>query len=161
MRIDKVDEILAQWRREQPELNTETIAVVGRILLSAEMLKARIQPVFESYGVSFGGGDVLASLRRNGPPYELSPTQLYRELMLTSGTMTNRLDRLERDGFIIRRPNPDDRRSALVCMTPKGLATINTIMHEHMENEQDLLHALSAEDQQQLAGLLSRLILSL
>jgi DNA-binding MarR family transcriptional regulator len=160
MQTDRVDEILAQWRKEQPDLKTETIAVAGRILMASEMLKTRIQPVFERHGISFGGGDVLASLRRNGPPYELSPTHLYRELMLTSGTMTNRLDRLERDGFIARRPDPNDRRGTLVCMTQKGMAVIDAAMAEHMENERNLLSALGAEEQQQLAQLLSRLIRS-
>jgi DNA-binding MarR family transcriptional regulator len=103
----------------------------------------------------------LASLGRSGAPYQLSPTQLFREMMLTSGAMTNRIDRLEEAGLVSRRPDLEDRRGTLVRLTQKGKALIDSAAANHVANEERLLSGLSAREQMQLTELLRKLLLSL
>jgi DNA-binding MarR family transcriptional regulator len=158
---DRIDRILAQWNRERPDLDTKAMGLVGRIQRAAAALRPRLD---DTHGLSGLGGesfDVLASLRRSGRPYQLSPTQLYREMMLTSGAMTNRIDRLEEAGLVSRRPDPHDRRGTLVRLTAKGKALIDAATSEHVANEERLLAGLSAREQVQLGELLRKLLLSL
>jgi DNA-binding MarR family transcriptional regulator len=114
----------------------------------------------EEFGLSRAGWDVLASLRRSGPPHRLSPTQLYVALMRTSGAMTHRLHRLERQGLIRRVPDPDDARGLLVELTGKGRVLVDRVAPLHLDNERALLEPLSQEEQQTLAELLRRLLLA-
>lgn len=158
---DRIDRILAQWCRERPDLDTRAMALVGRIQRTAAALRPRLDETHERSGLQGESFDVLAALRRAGRPYQLSPTHLYREMMLTSGAMTNRIDRLEEAGLVSRRPDPHDRRGTLVRLTAKGKALIDAATTEHVANEERLLAGLNAREQLQLADLLRKLLLSL
>ena|SRR3984957_10384125 len=158
---DRIDQILSQWERERPDLDTRAMGLVGRIQRSAAALRPRLDETHGLSGLSGESFDVLASLRRSGAPYQLSPTQLFREMMLTSGAMTNRIDRLEEAGLVSRRADLKDRRGTLVRLTPKGKALIEAATTNHVANEERLLSGLSAREQLQLAELLRKLLLSL
>jgi DNA-binding MarR family transcriptional regulator len=158
---DRIDEILTQWQRERPDLDMRAMGLVGRIQRTAAALRPRLDETHAASGLQGESFDVLASLRRSGAPYQLSPTQLYREMMLTSGAMTNRIDRLEEAGLVARRPDPNDRRGTLVRLTAKGKTLIDLAASKHVANEERLLSALNAREQQQLNDLLRKLLLSL
>ena len=158
---DRIDAILAQWKRERPELDTSPMGLVGRIQRAASALRPRLDATHERSGLAGDSFDVLASLRRSGPPYQLTPTDLYREMMLSSGAMTNRIDKLEAAGLVARKPDPDDRRGTLVRLTAKGKALIDAATDAHVANERALLAALNAKEQQQLGDLLRKLLIQL
>jgi len=158
---DGVDEILEQWRRERPDLDPSPIGVVGRVSRLARELEQRLEPVYREHGLEPGWHDVLATLRRAGPPYRLRPTEFTSALMLTSSGTTKRLDRLEQAGLIERSPDPQDRRGTLIGLTPKGREMIDGVTEAHLANERRLLEALSPEDREQLADLLRKLLLGL
>jgi len=158
---DRIDRILAQWKRERRDLELRPMGLVGRIQRAATALRPRLDATHETSGLQGESFDVLASLRRSGAPYQLSPTELYREMMLTSGAMTNRIDRLEAAGLVARRPDPDDRRGTLVRLTPKGKTLIDAATSKHVANEERLLSALTVREQQQLTELLRKLLVGL
>jgi DNA-binding MarR family transcriptional regulator len=157
---DHVDRVREQWRSVHPELDTEPLAIVARIGRAAAYFDQSINELMAQYGLGRSSWDVLASLRRTGPPYELSPTELYRGLMRSSGAMTNRLHRLERAGLIERRPGPADGRSRLVRLTAAGLELVDEIAPRHMENERRLISTLSEAERRALIGILRRLLFS-
>lgn len=159
-RQDRVDIILAQWRRERPDLNPSPMGVVGRISRAAQILSRALEATFATFELNGGEFDVLATLRRAGSPFRLTPTALFTELMLSSGAMTNRLDRLERAGLIARLPDLSDRRGTLVELTPKGRELVDAAVAAHLDNEYRLLAALSDAEQEQLAQLLRKLLRS-
>lgn len=158
---DRLDEILAQWKRERPDLDTRAMGLVGRIQRAGAALRPLLDATHATSSLQGESFDVLASLRRSGAPYQLSPTQLYREMMLTSGAMTNRIDRLEQTGLVARRPDPNDRRGTLVRLTAKGKALIDAAASKHVANEEALLSGLSTRERQQLNDLLRKLLVSL
>jgi DNA-binding MarR family transcriptional regulator len=158
---DGVDTILEQWQRERPELDSSPIGVIGRISRLARELEQRLEPVYREHGLEPGWHDVLATLRRNGPPYQLRPTEFTDQLMLTSSGTTKRLDRLEQAGLITRAPDPSDRRGTLITLTPKGLRLIDSVTKAHLDNERRLLGSLSEPEQRRLADLLRKLRLGL
>ena len=158
---DGVDLILEQWRRERPELDHSPIGVVGRISRLARELEARLEPVFRQHGLEAGWHDVLATLRRAGPPYRVRPTDLTSALMLTSSGTTKRLDRLEQAGLIAREADPDDRRGTLIALTAAGRRLIDAVTEAHLANERRLLAALTDAEQRSLADLLRTLQLGL
>lgn len=158
---DAVDVILDQWRRERPDLDPAPMGPIGRLKRCAALLEGRLEAGFASYGLSVWEFDMLAALRRSGSPYRLSPTELFSTLMVTSGTMTHRLKRLETRGWIERLPNEEDARSMLVQLTRKGLALINRAVESHLDNERRLLAALPAESLAALDAQLSALLLTL
>jgi DNA-binding MarR family transcriptional regulator len=158
---DGVDLIIEQWRRERPDLDSSPIGVIGRISRLARELEQRLEPVYREHGLETGWHDVLATLRRSGPPYRLRPTEFTNALMLTSSGTTKRLDRLEQAGLIARGPDPDDRRGTLITLTAAGRRLIDSVTEAHLENERRLLAALSDADQRRLAGLLRALQLGL
>jgi DNA-binding MarR family transcriptional regulator len=158
---DGVDLILEQWRRERPELDSSPIGVIGRISRLARELEQRLEPVYREHGLEPGWHDVLATLRRSGPPYRLRPSEFASTLMLTSSGTTKRLDRLEQAGLIERTPDPADRRGTLISLTAAGRELIDSVTAAHLANEARLLAALSAREQEQLAGLLRSLQLGL
>jgi DNA-binding MarR family transcriptional regulator len=155
-----VDRVRAVWAKARPELDTTPMAVVARVGRLARYLDGGLDELFARFGLQRISWDVLASLRRVGPPYQLSPTDLYRGLMRTSGAMTNRLHRLERMGLVSRVPDPADGRSTLVVLTPEGRELVDRVAQAHMDNERHLLAALSQEEQLQLADLLKKLLVS-
>jgi DNA-binding MarR family transcriptional regulator len=158
---DHVEHVLEQWRREAPELDRSPMGVVGRISRLAQLLQAELEPVFEAYDVNGGEFDVLASLRRAGKPYRLTPTELSKALMVTSGGMTKRLAALEARGLIRREPDPTDGRSTSVTLTREGKRLVDAILPEHVANEERLLGELSDKERAELAGLLESLAVSL
>jgi DNA-binding MarR family transcriptional regulator len=158
---DGVDLILEQWQRERPDLDSSPIGVVGRISRLARELEQRLEPVYREHGLEPGWHDVLATLRRTGPPYRLRPTEFTGALMLTSSGTTKRLDRLEQAGLITRAPDPADRRGTLITLTPKGLELIDNVTEAHLDNERQLLASLSDAEQSRLADLLRKLQLGL
>lgn len=155
---DLVDRILEQWRRERPDLDTSPMSVIARVSRLSRILERRIADVLAEHGLNESQFGVLAALRRAGPPYCLSPTALYSSLLISSGAMTNRLDRLLAAGFVRRIPDPNDRRSMLVQLTPKGLRMIEQAIVSHAENEQKLLAPLGPSDRKALAEYLRTLL---
>ncbi len=158
---DGVDEILEQWQRERPELDPTPIGVVGRVSRLARELEQRLEPVYREHGLEAGWHDVLATLRRTGPPYRLRPTEFTSALMLTSSGTTKRLDRLEQAGLITRGPDPEDRRGTLIALTPAGRKLIDAVTEAHLDNERRLLSTLTGAEQRRLADLLRKLQLGL
>lgn len=158
---DGVEAILGQWQRERPELDTSPIAVIGRISRLCRDIERRLEPVYAASGLEPGWYDVLATLRRAGPPYRLRPSDFAAALMLTSSGTTKRLDRLEAAGHITREPDPGDRRSVLIALTPRGRQLIDKATAKHLANERHILSGLSAAEQHELAGLLRKLSLTL
>jgi DNA-binding MarR family transcriptional regulator len=157
--MKKVDFAIDQWRREMPSLDILPMEVVSRLGKAVRVLsRSYLDPFFQQHGLQSGEFDVLATLRRAGKPYALAPTQLFEALMISSGGMTNRLDRLEKAGLIERTPNPDDRRGTRVCLTGRGLKLISTIIPLHVENEARALTSLTRKEQQALNGLLIKLL---
>ncbi|MGJ8546964.1 MAG: MarR family winged helix-turn-helix transcriptional regulator [Sulfitobacter sp.] len=140
--MDQVDKILAQWRAERPDLDVSAMGVFGRIKRLSDHLGRALNEVFLRHGLNAANFDVLATLRRAGAPYALSPSELMEWTMVTSGTMTNRLDRLEAAGLIERRSNPRDGRGSLVALSPAGLALVDVVVSDHVANQQRLLEAL-------------------
>src|SRR4051795_10170784 len=122
---DSVDEILDQWRRERPDLDPAPIGVVGRISRLAREIEQRLEAVYREHGLEGGWHDVLATLRRSGPPFRMRPTDLTAAVMLTSSGTTKRLDKLEQAGLIAREPDPQDRRGTLIALTDKGRKAID------------------------------------
>ena len=133
--------------------------LVGQLGTVAQLMaRDWLNPLFAEHGLQPGEFDVLATLRRSGAPYSLMPTALYEAAMLSSGGMTNRIDRLEAAGLIERQKHPTDRRGVLVALTPKGLALIDKLVLLHVENERAMLSPLSADEQRQLDALLAKLL---
>lgn len=156
---DRADFALSQWRRERPDLDPFPMAVLGRLAeAAAVVMRDRLAPLFASFGLQPGEFDVLATLRRAGAPHALTPTELYEATMLSSGGMTARIDRLEKAGLVERRANPADRRGTLVALTDKGRALIDEAVTAHVENEADVLKALTKAEQKELHRLLGKLI---
>lgn len=139
---DAVDVILEQWRRERPDLDPSPMGPIGRLARCVALLAPRLESCFAGFDLSAWEFDMLATLRRAGAPYRLSPTELFSTLMVTSGTMTHRLKRLETRGLVTREPNADDARSLLVQLTGAGLALIERAVEAHLENERRILSAL-------------------
>ncbi|SIS41576.1 transcriptional regulator, MarR family [Insolitispirillum peregrinum] len=132
--------------------------VLGRLAEASQHIsRDRLLPLFERYGLQGGEFDVLATLRRSGDPCALTPTALYEATMVSSGGMTNRLDRLEKAGFIERQRHPTDRRGTLVVLTPQGRALIDELLPLHIQNEQTVLSVLTSDEQQMLNDLLRKL----
>jgi DNA-binding MarR family transcriptional regulator len=158
MEQDHVDRVREQWQAVRPDIDTSPMAIVARIGRAAACFDQAINEGMARHGLSRSSWDVLASLRRAGPPYELSPTVLYRGLMRTSGAMTNRLHGLERSGLIERTPDPGDGRGMLVRLTPRGLQLVDEVAPQHMETERRMLEHLTAEEREHLETGLRRLL---
>ena len=158
---DGIDLIVEQWRRERPELDPSPIAVIGRISRLARDLEPRMDRVQAASGLEPGWYDVLAALRRSGPPYRMRPTDFAGALMLTSSGTTKRLDRLERAGLVERAPDPQDRCGILISLTDAGRRLVDAATDAHLANEKRLLEGLTADEQRRLADLLRKLQLSL
>jgi DNA-binding MarR family transcriptional regulator len=158
--LDAVDTIEAQWRQERPDLDASPMAVIGRITRLASLLDGELDTTFAEYGLAGCDFDVLATLRRTGAPYRLTPTELSRSTMVTTGGMTKRLDRLEASGLIRREPDPSDRRGKLIALTDGGRELIDRAVEGHLVNEERLLAGLSPSDRKQLADLLRGMLLA-
>lgn len=155
---DEVDDLVEAWARERPDLDLMPVEVFSRIGRIARHLDLARKSAFSESGVESWEFDVLAALRRAGDPYELSPGRLLRETLVTSGTMTNRVDRLTTRGLVERMPDPNDRRGVLVRLTPEGKTRVDSAFEALLEAERALMPELGPEDREHLATLLRRLL---
>ena len=155
---DPVDAIIEQWAEVRPDLDTRAMEVFGRIFRLSRAMGDRMEKAYARFGIARGEFDVLATLRRSGEPYTLSPRQLSATLMLTTGGMTGRLDKLERAGLLRRSPDPHDRRALQVTLTEKGLGIVDEAVGAGLAAETEALSALDGEQAGQLAVLLRELL---
>lgn len=155
---DEVDDLSEEWARERPDLDLSPVAVFSRLGRLSRHLDLARRDAFTRHGIESWEFDVLAALRRAGKPYELSPGRLLRETLVTSGTMTNRVDRLAARGFVERNPDPEDRRGVLVRLTPEGKQAVDGAFEALLEAEATFLTELSESEQHQLADLLRQLL---
>lgn len=153
--MDRVHDIQAQWRRERPDLDVGPMGLIGRINRLAQHLTREMEATLAAHGLNFAGFDVLATLRRSGQPHALSPGDLMETMMISSGTMTNRIDQLQRAGLVARLPNPDDARSVLIALTERGFAVVEAAVADHVATQARLVAPLPPEAREALDRLLS------
>jgi DNA-binding MarR family transcriptional regulator len=155
---DEVDDIVARWRTERPDLDVAPMQVLSRVSRLARHLDRARRAAFAAHGLEAWEFDVLSALRRQGAPYQLSPGALLRATLVTSGTMTNRIDRLEARGLVRRQLDPQDKRGVLVELTSDGMRGVDAAVAALLERERELLAELAADQQEELAGLLRVLL---
>jgi len=149
--------ILAQWRRERPDIDPAPMAVCGEVWRAGEKLRQGVLDNISNYNLDFAGMDVLLTLRRQGEGETLSPSLLAKDMMLSTSAMTNRLDRLEKRGLVERMMDPNDRRGQMVALTNEGFDLANEVVVTHVETEEKLLSNLSIEERLQLRSLLEKI----
>ncbi|MFC3023511.1 MarR family winged helix-turn-helix transcriptional regulator [Vibrio zhugei] len=159
--MDSIDVIRRQWAHECPTLNTLPMGILGRMLRLTKYLEAQVSDWLKSHGLLMGEFDVLMTLRRHGAPYRLTPSAILHSMMLTSGAMTNRLDKLESKGLVVREHSQEDRRSVEVVLTPTGLERVENLLNDYVALQETLLAQLPEEEQQALSQLLSQWLGSL
>ncbi|WP_426236242.1 MarR family winged helix-turn-helix transcriptional regulator [Pararhizobium sp. DWP1-1-3] len=157
---DHVDRLRGQWQRELPDLDTQPMAILGRAYRLANLVRPSIEATFASFGLDRGEFDVISTLRRSGPPYRLTPTELYTSLMISSGGLTHRLDRLKTSGLILRERSQADGRSMVVGLTEEGIRLAEAAFRVYMASEASFMADLSAEERTDLAALLRKLLVS-
>jgi len=155
---DEVDDIVARWRSERPDLDVAPLEVLSRVSRLARHLDRARRAAFATHGLEAWEFDVLSALRRQGPPYQLSPGALLRSTLVTSGTMTNRIDRLAAAGLVRRRKDPQDKRGVLVELSHAGRGTVDAAMSDLLRRERELLTGLDDGQQADLASLLRVLL---
>jgi DNA-binding MarR family transcriptional regulator len=158
MATDHVDRLLDQWAAVRPELDTRSLRLSARIVRLQRILDRGVADVLARFGVNEGEINVLATLRRAGPPYELTPTELYRGLLLSSSAMTNRIDRLEERGLVLRIPDVDDGRKVRVALTDAGRDLVDAAMDVHVAHLADELGFLDDDDHGRLEDLLRTIL---
>lgn len=152
--MDRIDRILGQWNRERPDLDVTAMGEIGRYLRVARYFRREMEATFAKHGLNGATFDVLATLRRSGPPHALSPGDLMTATMVSSGTVTNRIDQLQKAGLVERRQNPADRRGFIVALTDKGFAVIEGAVADHVATQTRLISAFPAEQRATLDTLL-------
>jgi DNA-binding MarR family transcriptional regulator len=157
---DQIDRIVSLWRAVRPDLDPTSTEVIGRIVRMEYFVTRRVLADLARYELNVGEFDVLAALRRSGAPFQLPPHQLQGMVLISSGGLTNRLNRLENNGLIARLPDPDDRRGVLVTLTKKGLSVVDEAVEFHLAAEAELLAPLNAEERALMAGLLRKLLMA-
>ena len=155
---DEVDDLVAGWRVERPDLDLEPLQVLSRVSRLARHLDRARRTAFAAHGLEVWEFDVLSALRRHGPPYQLSPGALLRATLVTSGTMTNRIDRLAERGLVMRLPDPQDKRGVLVRLSERGKSVADAALADLLERERGLLTGLDGDQREQLASLLRMLL---
>ncbi|MGW9066846.1 MarR family winged helix-turn-helix transcriptional regulator [Achromobacter animicus] len=156
---DLVDLVISQWAKECPSQDFSAMSVVARLFRLNAFAARNVNRTFRQYNLHQGEFDVLATLYRTGAPHAMNPQKLVEALLLTSGAMTNRLDRLEQAGLLVRNPNPEDRRGVIVSLTAEGLRVIKVVLKDYLADLNEFLEPLSAAERRQLAGLLKKLLL--
>ncbi|WP_035865345.1 MarR family winged helix-turn-helix transcriptional regulator [Kitasatospora cheerisanensis] len=156
---DEVDRLVAAWRRERPDLDVEPLEVLSRVSRLARHLDRARRIAFAEHGLEPWEFDVLTALRRAGDPYQLSPGQLLTQTLVTSGTMTNRIDRLTTKGLVVRLPDPDDRRGVLVRLTDAGRDKADQALAGLLAHEREILAQLAPAQRTELATLLRQLVI--
>ncbi len=159
--LDYVDQLIAQWRRQRPALDVSTMGVIGRISRLSRLLERRIEEVFAAHGLQGGRFDVLAALVRAGEPHRLTPTQLYNSLLVSSGAITNRIDRLVDEGLVTRGASVSDRRSMPVQLTETGRDLLDEALIAHLKNEEELIAVLEPRERELLAQILRGWLIAL
>lgn len=154
--MDHVTNITRQWAQERPDLDVTAMGVIGRLSRLHLAYQREMQKTWAEFGLNAAKFDVLATLRRAGPPYALSPGALLEATMVASGTMTNRIDRLAADGLVKREVNPQDSRSFLIGLTETGFALIDQAVTAHVQTQARLLAGLPADEVETLTMLLSK-----
>ncbi|MFI8455760.1 MarR family winged helix-turn-helix transcriptional regulator [Kitasatospora sp. NPDC085464] len=157
---DTVDDIVEQWARTRPDLNPGAMGLIGRLRRLNVRVDSALREYFTTCGLDSSEFDVLATLRRSGAPYELNARALLKAAMVTSGAITNRVDRLSAKGLVERNPSPDDRRAVLIRLTPAGKDLIDGALAGHVDNEERILAALDDDERAQLDGLLRKLLVA-
>ena len=152
--MDHVDRILAQWRKERPDLEVEPMGLIGRAKRLTVCLTREMEKTWAEFGLNASSFDVLATLRRSGSPFTLSPGDLIQSTMVTSGTMTNRIDQLQKAGLVERVQNPEDRRGFLISLTAEGVRVIDEAVAAHVETQARLVSGLSKRQRRELDELL-------
>lgn len=158
---DTVDRIVEQWEAVRPDLDVRPIGVVGRLSRLSRLIDRRLAENFAHHDLEAWMYDVLATLRRNGPPFELAAGDLVRQTMVTTGAITNRIDRLVERGLVERGTAADDRRKVLVRLTPAGLRLVDEVAPGHLDTEREILDVLGRREQDELASALRRLLVHL
>jgi DNA-binding MarR family transcriptional regulator len=154
---DAVADMVGQWQRERPDLDPSPMLVVGRMFRLVDEFDRRLRPPFAEAGLGNGDFDVLAALRRSGEPYALSAGELSRTVLVTTGAITKRVDRLEAKGLVARTVADEDARGRQIALTPKGIEMTDQLMGEHLANQRRLLEPLTGKEREVLAGLLAKL----
>ncbi len=160
-KADHVHRLRGQWADELPDLDTEPMAILGRAYRLSNLVRPSIEATFASFGLDRGEFDVIATLRRSGAPYKLTPTELYTSLMISSGGLTHRLDRLQKSGLILRERSAIDGRSMVVGLTDEGIRLAEAAFRADMGSEASYLTDLNAQERHDLAALLRKLLGSL
>ncbi|PTY37868.1 MarR family transcriptional regulator [Saccharospirillum sp. MSK14-1] len=158
---DGVDSILEQWQRERPDVDTSPMGVIGRLARLERRLSSSLSKHFAEHGLQSHEFDILATLRRSGAPYRLTAGQLTDAAMVTSGAITNRIDRLVDKGWVTRETDPNNRRSVRITLSKAGLDKVDRVLERHAAREAELLAGLSEPQQAELAHLLRTLLVSL
>lgn len=156
--MDNVDKIIEQWNRERPDLDVAAMALMGRLKRLSQHLARETDKIFAAHGLNAASFDVLATLRRSGAPYRLSPNDLLATMMVTSGTMTNRIDQLVKAGLVARVGNPEDGRSVLIALTDAGLERIEVAVTAHVANQGRLVAGLTGDERAALDDGLRRFL---
>jgi len=156
--LDEVDRLVASWRRERPDVDVEPLEVLSRVSRLARHLDLARREAFGRHDLEPWEFDVLAALRRAGDPYTLSPGDLLRQNLVSSGTMTNRLDRLESRGLLRREPDPHDRRGVRAVLTTEGRAAVDSALDDLLDHERQILATLDDRERSDLAATLRALI---
>lgn len=158
---DHVDRILEQWRTERPDIDATPMGVIGRITRASRLLERNLSKHFAGHDLQLWEFDILATLRRTGPPYRLTAGALVDSSMVTSGAITNRIDRLTAKGLVTRETDPASRRSVLITLTDSGRRLVDDVVDDHVDLETALLTTLSPDEQEHLAALLRKLLTGL
>lgn len=145
-----IDAVIQQWLIQKPDLESQEMKLIAQLVNCTTLISQKLETLYESYGINRGEFDVLSALRRSGSPYQLSPTMIFSTLMITSGTMTNRLQQLQKKGLIQRSPNPEDARSLLVILSDEGLTLIDKLIYQHVALEKSLNQLLPAKIREEL-----------
>lgn len=161
MQTDTTAAIVDQWKRERPDLDATPMLVIGRLFALTDALDQRLRPPFAAAGLGNGDFDVLAALRRSGRPYALSAGELSRTVLVTTGAITKRVDRLATRGLVSRSVTENDSRGRLITLTTKGIHLTDELIATHLDNQRSQLAGLSGEEQTQLATLLGQLAATL
>ena len=157
---DAVDRITAQWRTARPDLDVSPIEVIGRVSRLSRLIDRRLAENFARHGLENWMYDVLATLRRSGPPYELMAGELVGQTMVTTGAITNRIDRLEQRGFV-ERDTAQDRRKVVVRLTAQGLQIVDEVVVDHLDAEREIVAVLSERQRRELARMLRAALIAL
>ena len=157
---DHVDRILAEWAKELPELDTDAIALIGRLMRASRLLQLEVERSLATFDLTINEFNTLNALRRAGPPHRLSPKDVGVSLLFSSGGLTKLLERLESRGLVAREPDPNDGRGVLVSLTPAGKRLQEDAMSAHQVNEEELLTPLTASQRQSLNSILRDLLIA-